>query len=318
MSFTDSPLMDALHKRWVNGEFSIDADEVYSQERDFSKKLDEDIKFRMLNQKNFAFDFYSFYGRGKSTIAQYLGKRTHSFIMSKYCKHLVKDIEEKYGRKPEFDVSNLCFDTTELLKRLNESVPMETFVYDEARSEKVVGSGSKRQEWDKERILKRVRVLQHNFILCDPLADESKISNLCIYKFKPIGIDYEKKLNRSILFGMDEETDRYEMVGHVITPFCEIDGYIEKKKKHARDVELMAFGGERWKVYEKIATNILENGLKTKENEKITSFKFQDWTSLLEIETGFQYAKDEIKIINQFIRAKTARLKQKVEKSKKQ
>ena len=309
MSFTDSPLMDALHKRWVNGEFSADSDEIYLPERNFSKLLDQDIKFRMLNNKNFAFDMYSFYGRGKSTIAQYIGKKTHSFIMSKYCRHLVKPIEEKYGRKPEFDLSNICFDTTELLKRLSEAVPMETFIYDEARSEKVVGSGSKRQEWDKERILKRVRVLQHNFILCDPLADETKISNLCIYKFKPVGIDYEKKLNRSILFAMDEGTDRYEMVGHIITPFCEIAGYLKKKKKYARDVEEFSFGGERWRVYEKKAMEILEKGLSTKDNEKITNFKFQDWNSLLEIETGFQYAKDEIKIINQFIRARTARLK---------
>ena len=311
MTFTDSPLMNALHKRWVAEEFAIDPSEVYEKRNDFSKQLKDDFKFRMLNKKNFAIDMYSFYGRGKSTIAKWIGQYTHKFVMSNYCKPLVEEIEQKYGRKPAFDITNICFDITELLKRLAESVPMETFIYDEARSEKTTGSGSMREKWDKERILKRVRILQHNFILCDPLVDESKIGKLCLYKIKPVAIDYEKKLNRSLLFALNEGNDIYQMVGHVITPFIEIEGYMDKKLKQARGVELIEYGGERSKLYEAIAEKILNEGLKSKNNLPISTFKFQDWNALIEIETKFQYAKDEVKIINMFIRAKIAAPKEK-------
>ena len=304
--------MNALHKRWIEDNFEIAPSEVYEEANDFTPKIHEDIKFRMLNQKNYAFDMYSFYGRGKSTIAQHFGNYTHQFILSPKCRHLVDKIEEKYGRKPAFDITNICFDTTELLKRISESVPMETFIYDEARSEKVTGSGSMREKWDKERILKRVRVLQHNFILCDPLGDESKMGKLCLYKIKPVGIDYEKKLNRSLLFALNEGNDTYEMVGHIITKQFEVKGYLEKKLGQARAVELQEFGGDRSKLYKSIAEKILKEGVEgvTSVKTPITDYKFQDWGSLLEVATNFQYAKDEIKLINQFLRALTARAKE--------
>ncbi len=317
-NFSDSPLMNILHKRWVEDEFFVSPSEVYEQKNNFTRSFKDDIRWRMLNQKNYVLDMYSFTGRGKSTVAQATGQFTHKFIMSKYCKHLVEKIVEnpEYGRKPCFDASNICFDTSELLKRLKEAVPMETFIYDEARSEKTTGSGSMREKWDKQRILKRVRVLQHNFILCDPIVDKSTIGNLCLYKIKPVGIDYKKKLNRSLLFAIDEGSDDYEMVGHIVTSQYEVKGYREKKLRFARDVETMEFGGSREALYIKIADKILNEGI-TKDKIPITEFKFQEWASLLELETGFQYAKDELKIIITILRGKTARRKEKKEAKKK-
>lgn len=316
-NFSDSPLMDFLHKRWIEEDFFVSPSEIYEKKNNLSKKFKEDIAWRMLNNKNYVLDMYSFTGRGKSTVAQAIGQFTHKFVMSKSCKHLVEKIEENpsYGRKPAFDASNICFDTSEMLKRLKEAVPMETFVYDEARSEKITGSGSMREKWDKQRILKRVRVLQHNFILCDPIADKSTIGNLCLYKIKPIGIDFESKMNRSFVFAIDEGTDDYEMVGHLITSFCELKGYAEKKLKFARDVETLEFGGSREQLYIKIADKILTEGV-TSDKVPITGFKFQDWGPLLELETKFQYSKDELKIINQILRAKCARKKELKAKAK--
>ena len=313
-NFSDSPLMNRLHKRWVEEDFYVSPGEVYEKRNDLTHHFKEDIRWRMLNGKNYVIDLYSFTGRGKSTVAQAIGYFTHKFILSKYCKRLVEKIVEnpEYGRKPTFDASNICFDTSELLKRLKEAVPMETFIYDEARSEKTTGSGSMREKWDKQRILKRVRVLHHNFILCDPIVDKSTIGNLCLYKIKPVGVDYKKKLNRSLLFAIDEGSDDYEMVGHIITNQYEVKGYLEKKLKFARDVETLEFGGSREALYIKIAEKILKEGV-TKDKIPITEFKFQEWPSLLELETNFQYAKDELKIINTILRGKTARRKEKKE-----
>ena len=64
-TFTDSPLMNELHTRWVQEQFSVEPSEVYERRNNFSKLLKDDLRFRMLNKKNFAIDMYSFYGRVK-------------------------------------------------------------------------------------------------------------------------------------------------------------------------------------------------------------------------------------------------------------
>lgn len=304
--FSDSPLQNYLHKKWITGDFAVDPSEVYTKSHNLTNYLYNDIKFRMLNKKNYLISLYGYTGIGKSTVAQQIAKYTHDFIMSKYCKKLTEQVQSVYGRKPEFDASNICFDTDELLKRLKDAVPMETFIYDEAGSEKITGSGSMRQKWDQQRIMKRVRVLQHNFLLCDPLADDTKMGQLHLYKLQPVQIDYKQQMNRSLIRAASDY-GQYEIVGHIITPKYLVQGYEEKKDKQAREIEAIEFGGGRAKLYEQIANKILADGVRN--GIQITKFKKQEWTALIEVHTHFQYSKDEIKIIGQFIRSKVAEAK---------
>ncbi len=298
--FTDSPLMDYIHRAMINGNDCLDLSEALLKKFNLTKLLLDDIKARMLRKKNYIFSMWGFTGIGKTTVATQLANYTHGFVLSDHCKHIVDKIEEEFGRKPRFDLTNICFDSSELVSRLRESVPMETFVYDEAKSEKTVGTGSMREKMDKERIMKRVRALQQNFILCDPLIDESKLSELHLYKIQSFDIEYNHMLNRSIIHARNSDNN-YSPFGHIITKFFEMPGYEKKKMDHLIALEKLEFGGGRIKLWDDLANEMIAKG--------IGNFKFQDYPYLIEEWTKQNYTKDEVKNIIKKIRFKVARPK---------
>ncbi len=297
--FTDSPLKNYIHKQMMNNRDDLELGEVTLKKYNLTKIFLDDIKFRMLKKKNYVISFHGDTGIGKSTIAQFVGNYTHQFIMSKLCKERVEEIEDKFGRKPVFDVTNVIFDTSEFINRLKESVPMETFIYDE-NSEKPVGTGSMREKYDKERIVKRVRSFQQNFIFCDPLIDESKLSGMYLYRFGAFDIEYQYKLNRTILEAKNY-LGQWSTFGHIITKQFELPGYQKKKDDQILAIEKFEFGGGKIKLWEETANKMLEKG--------IGEFMRQDWPYMVEEWTNQNYTKDEVKAIIRKIGFKRARKK---------
>ena len=297
--FTDSPLKNYIHKQMMNNRDDLELGEVTLKKYNLTKIFLDDIKFRMLKKKNYVISFHGDTGIGKSTIAQFVGNYTHQFIMSKLCKERVEEIEDKFGRKPVFDVTNVIFDTSEFINRLKESVPMETFIYDE-NSEKPVGTGSMREKYDKERIVKRVRSFQQNFIFCDPLIDESKLSGMYLYRFGAFDIEYQYKLKRAILEAKNY-LGQWSTFGHIITKQFELPGYQKKKDDQILAIEKFEFGGGKIKLWEETANKMLEKG--------IGEFMRQDWPYMVEEWTNQNYTKDEVKAIIRKIGFKRARKK---------
>lgn len=301
ISFTDSPLKNYIHRAEINEKDDLELADALLKKNNLTKIFFKDIDFRMLLKKNYILQIYGDIGTGKSIIAQYTGKYTENFVLnSPQLEPAINEIEEKFGRKPVFDKTNICFDTSELNARTRECVPFETFVYDEAGSEKIVGTGSQREKADKERILKRVRGDQNNFIFCDPLTDETKLADLYLYRLRTFDIDYINELNRSLLeaknlFGT------WGIYGHIVTQKYTVDGYLEKKDAQIKAIKKFEFGGGRIALWEKLADDMMAKG--------IENYLFQDWSYMIDEWTNQNYTKDEVKNIIKKIRFKTARIK---------
>jgi len=305
-NFIDSPLKDYIHHAMLNDDDDRDLNEALAERNNLTRLFLDDVKFRMCRKKNYVISFFGDTGIGKSTIAQYIAKYTHDFVLSDYCKNskgekIVDLIEEKYGDKPKFDETNIVFDAAEFNSRLKDSLPMETFIYDE-HSDKPVGTGSNREKMDKERIIKRVRALQQNFIFCDPLIDESKVGQLHLYKLNAWDIDYEQQLNRTLIQAKNSY-EQYVYFGHMITKQYEHENYDKKKMKQITDLENFEQGGGRIAQWDKVAEEMLEKG--------ISDYPKGDWHYFIEEWTKQQYTKDEVKAIKNKVGYKVAEKKQK-------
>lgn len=308
ISWTDSPLKDYIHKAEIEERDDLVLAETLLKKNNLTITFFEDLEFRMRWEKNFNIEIYGDSGIGKSNVAQYIGDYITNYInTSEVMKPLVEKVVEEFGRKPVFDVSNICFDSSEMMAKIKEIIPFETIVYDEAGSEKTVGTGSQREKQDKERIIKRVRADQNNFIFCDPLVDNTKLSDLYLYRFRSLDIAYKHGFNRSIL----EAKNLYGiwgMYGHVITSKFEVAGYREKKNKQIKEIKQFEFGGGRILLWEKLADEMIEKG--------IGDFTFQDYPYMIDEWTKQNYTKDEVKNIVKKIRFKLARPKDKKGKKK--
>ncbi len=306
IGWTDSPLKDYIHQAEIDERDDLALADALAKKYNLTPKFFKDIEFRMMWEKNYIIEIYGDTGIGKSTVAQYVGDYTDNFVNSKKMKPLIEKVIDEYGRKPVFDVSNVCFDTSEMIAKIKEIIPFETIVYDEAGSEKAVGTGSSREKADKERILKRVRADQNNFIFCDPLVDNTKLTDLYLYRLRSLDISYKHGFNRSVL----EAKNLYGiwgMYGHIITSDFQVKGYREKKNKQIKDIKQFEFGGGRIKLWEKVAGEMIDKG--------IQKYLFQDWFYLVDEWTKQNYTKDEVKNIIKKIRFRSARPKE--EKGKK-
>jgi len=284
----DSPLKNHIHKAQIDDNDDLVLADALSRKYNLTSTYFNDFEFRMLRKKNFIIDIYGDTGSGKSIIAQYTASYVQSFIETEIMKPLIEKVVDEHGRKPVFDSSNICFDTSEIMQRIKECVPFETIIYDEAGSEKTVGTGSLREKYDKERIMKRIRGDQNNFIFCDPLTDDTKIADLYLYRLRTFDIDYKHELNRSII----EAKNLYGswgIYGHIITQKFEVDGYAEKKQKQIDDIKNFEFGGGRQKVYNETAEKLIKMG--------IGKYPKSDWNGFVEEWTKGQFAKGEIQKI---------------------
>ncbi len=302
IAWTDSPLKDYIHKAEIDERDDLALADTLLKKNNLTPIFFKDIEFRMRWEKNYIIEIYGDTGIGKSNVAQFVGDYTNNYINSSpIMKPLIDKVIEEYGRKPTFDVSNVCFDTSEVVAKIKEIIPFETIVYDEAGSEKTVGTGSQREKQDKERILKRVRADQNNFIFCDPLVDNTKLTDLYLYRFRSLDIAYKHGFNRSIL----EAKNLYGiwgMYGHIVTSKFEVKEYRQKKNKQIKEIKQFEFGGGRIKLWEKLAGEMIDKG--------IQKYLFQDWSYLVDEWTKQNYTKDEVKNIIKKIRFKLARPKE--------
>lgn len=308
LNFYDSPLKNYIHKAEIKENCDLNLADALLKKYNLTRTYLKDLEFRMMKNKNFLIEIYGDTGSGKSNIAQYTGSYVQNFIdSSEYLAPLLDKVVDEHGRKPVFDATNVCFDTSEMISRIKECVPFETMVYDESGSEKTVGTGSLREKADKERILKRVRSDQNNFIFCDPLTDDTKISNLYNYRLRTFDIDYEHCLNRCLI----EAKNIYgiwNILGHIITSECELKGYREKKNEQIKAIKNFEFGGGRIKLWESLAEEMIKKG--------IGDFKFQDWFFMVDEWTKQNYTKQEVTNITKKIRFKLARPKENKKASK--
>lgn len=309
IKWTDSPLKDYIHQAEIDERDDLSLADALSKKYNLTSRFFKDVEFRMRAEKNCILEIYGDSGIGKSTVAQYIADYINTFVNSKdpIMQPLIEKVVEKYGRNPEFDKSNICFDTSEMIKKIKELIPFETIIYDEAGSEKAVGIGSQREKRDKDRILKRVRADQNNFIFCDPLIDNTKMAELYLFRLKSLDISYDYGLNRSIL----EAKNLYGiwgMYGFIVTSDFQVADYKKKKADQIRAVKKFEFGGGRSELWETVAQEMIDKG--------IQKFSLPDWKYLIIKWTYQNYTVDENKQILNEIRFKLARPKEEKEKKK--
>jgi hypothetical protein len=298
--FMSSPLMTYVTKLRNTGQLdTFTFHDALQQKNNLTEPLFYDCKYRILNKLNHQFSIFGQPGTGKSTIAQSIEHQNYEFTMGPECKHLVDEIIKKYGRGPVFDVSNVCFSTSELLDRVQKSVRLESFIKDES-DKKIIGAGSMREKYDEERLLKRVRAMQHNFVMIDPKIQTDGLSELHLFRLEALDYDRKHKVNRSILNVLDR-VNAMVPIGHIITPFYEIPGYIEKKDAQIKAIEAMSFG-DRMKFYTKLAEEMIE--------KEILEYPLRDWKPLVNDWTNLNYSKAEVDIIVSKVKVLTAQKKE--------
>jgi len=174
-----------------------------------SPVVEQDIRFRINHHLNFIISIIGATGSGKSTIGQHLYEVACS------------------ASKLPITVDDIIFEQTELLERLKEVYSGHTFVIDEYFTVRT-GVGAYREQEIMNWIQQIVRAYQLNFIFCCPL----EINKLSHYLLKTMDIDYENRLNRSIVHSIDIEPNGFVAInplGYLLTPYTELPGYQQKK-----------------------------------------------------------------------------------------
>ncbi|KKN16147.1 hypothetical protein LCGC14_0978840 [marine sediment metagenome] len=305
MPFSDSPLID-WHRKQDEEDLPLDEKEALLPEHNQTKLLLKDIKYRALNKRNFSLFVDADTGTGKTTIG--------SAIFDFYRKWLYNTNEgrklidywvKKDQRKPRFDISNFVFSDYEFLDRLTKATPLEIVFKDEdyETSAQVGGRAMKER---KSTLLRRLRGLQLNFILIDPIFKDDDLSKLYNYRLFANDKDQEEKKNRAIL-SLRNYDNVWNPVGNVIFDFVEIEGYEKKKDAQLDEVKKMAQPEYKRKQLKQIVDALVHwKNPETGATEDIRNIQKNSWNGTIKLRLdlmgkGGQRAGTEIKEIKDAI-----------------
>ena len=307
MPFSDSPLID-----WFRGEeednLPLNEKEALLPQHNQTKLFKKDIKYRALNKRNWSLFVDADTGTGKSTLGSAVFEFYRKWLYeTEEGRKLIAHWVAKGEKKPVFDINNFVFSDYEFLDRIIKATPLEIIFKDEdyETSAQVGGRAMKER---KRTLLSRLRGLQLNFILIDPIFKEDDLSKLYNYRLFAHDKDQEEKLNRAILSLRDYD-NVWNPVGHVIFDFIELEGY--EKKKNAQLAEAKKMSRPEYKRIElkKIVDALVHwKNKETGETEDIRSYQKSTWNGLVKLRLdlmgkGGQRAGTEIKEIKDAIDA---------------
>ncbi len=233
--FTHSPLLNKIHLVQIDMNLFLKE----AMERDFTDTFFEDLTFRVLNERNQDIVIHGETGSGKSRIAQ-----------SIYWE-IWKRSKKLLNPKLKFTIDNVCFTRTEWLERTGKLQRGDTLIFDEDDQSRI-GLGSFRQLEEQEKIEKTLRQSQFNFHFCSPIIEQ----HIEHYILKAFDIDFNKQLNRAVLFKRDE-TGMTLPFGFIILKRHEIDGYEEKKADYRKAVQDRKLS-DRFKEYDLVASELIK------------------------------------------------------------
>ena len=233
--FTHSPLLNKIHLVQIEMNMFL----KNAMERDFTDTFLEDLDFRVENERNQDIVIHGETGSGKSRIAQ-----------SIYYE-IWKRAKKKINPKLRFSVDNICFTRTEWLERTENLILGDTLIFDEDDQSRI-GLGSFRQLEEQEKIEKTLRQSQFNFLFCSPIIEQ----HVEHYILKAFDIDFDKQLNRAVLFKRDE-TGLCLPFAFIILKRHEIEGYEEKKAEYRKAVQGRKLS-DRFREYDLVAKELID------------------------------------------------------------
>ncbi len=308
MPYSDSPLIDWFRKQEYE-DLPEDEKEALQPKHNLTKLLLKDIKYRALNKRNFSLFIDSDTGTGKTTIGSAIFHFFKNWLYTtEEGKKLIDYwVNKKKFSKPIFDINNFVFSDYEFLDRLTKATPLEIIFKDEdyETSAQIGGRAMKER---KSTLLRRLRGLQLNFILIDPIFKDDDLSKLYNYRLFAHDKDQEAKKNRAII-SLRDYNNNWQPVGHVIFDFVEIEGYENKKDKQLDEVKKMAQPEYKRNQLKKIVDALVHwKNKETKETEDIRTYQKNSWNGLIKLRLdmmgkGGQRAGTEIKEIKDAIDA---------------
>ena len=306
MPFSDSPLIDWFRKQDYQ-ELPEDEREALHPKHNKTKLLIKDIKYRALNKRNFSLFIDADTGTGKTTIGSAIFKIYANWILnSKEGKKLIDAWAKKGKSKPIFNIGCFVFSDYEFLDRTTKATPLEIIFKDEdyETSAQIGGRAMKER---KGTLLRRLRGLQLNYILIDPIFKQDDLSKLYNYKLFAHDKDQEQGLNRAILSLRDYDNN-WQPVGNVIFDFVEIEGYDKKKDEQLEEVKKMARPEYKRKQLKEIVDALVHWKTQEGERDDIRGYQKGSWNGIIklrldEMGKGGQRAGTEIKEIRDAIDA---------------
>ena len=227
--FTHSPMINKIHLLQIDFNLYL----KQAMKRDLSQTFQEDLDFRIGNERNLDIVIHGETGSGKSRLA-----------MSIYWEIIERARELNPGLK--YTADNICFTRTQWLERGETLTQGDCLIFDEDDQSKI-GTGSLRQITEQERIEKTLRQSQFNFIFCSPIVEQ----HVEHYILQAFDMDFEKELNRAVVMKRDM-SGLILPYGYIILERHEVDGYEEKKKKFRKAVQERKVS-DRFEEYDKVA-----------------------------------------------------------------
>lgn len=247
--FTHSPLGNEMHKERVKSNPEL----RNALKDDKTELFFKDLKWRLKNEKNIILVVYGETGSGKSTVAQRIAYEMLHFL------------PEKRRKNASLDDSHVCFSRTQVIDKIKEVNPGETIISDEDRQQSY-GMGSHREKEQMDKIEQSVRAESLNFIFCSPFPHNHEQH----YTIEAFDIDYENKVNRAILYNVNEMGMK-EPIGTLYFKQYTIPGYIEKKRNYIRGVRT-SMTSDRTRSYVDIAKELFkkykDRGFPHRKNKK--------------------------------------------------
>ena len=306
MPFSDSPLIDWFRKQ----DYELlpeDEREALETKHNLTKRFLYDIKYRALNKRNFSLFIDADTGTGKSTIGSAIFDFFRKWLYgTDEGRGLIDYWFKKVGKKPIFDINNFVFSDYEFLDRVAKVIPLEIVFKDEdyETSAQVGGRAMKER---KSTLLRRLRGIQLNYILIDPIFKDDDLSKLYNYRLFAHDKDQEEKKNRAVLYLRDYQ-NHWQPVGHVIFDFVEIEGYEKKKENQLEEVQKMAQPEYKRHQLKKIIDALVHWKNKKGETDDIRNYQKGSWNGLIKLRLdlmgkGGHRAGTEIKEIKDLIDA---------------
>lgn len=305
--YTASPLIDKFRTYDIN-DLPQDEKEALEPRFNHTKLLYYDLKFRMLNLKNWLIFIDGETGIGKSTVAQDIFLELKYWLFnSAQGKQLIEYWKKKMNKTPDYSINKFSFSDTEFLDSVGKSNPLEINVKDE-NFETSAQIGGRAEKERKRMLISRIRGLQLCFIFIDPIFDDSKQSHLYNFRLFANDIWFEGKKNRSLIYVKDYDKV-FKIFGHIKTNLSEVPGYQEKKQAQLLEIQrLQQPLYKRKRLKEIVKAMVYWVDPETKQRDDIRNYQKNCWQGLIkrrldEMDKGGLRASTEIKEIKDSIDA---------------
>lgn len=281
MPYTHSPLYDWFRLIDID-DLPVNEKEALQERFDLTTRFFQDIAFRQLN-KNFWIAFiHGEGGSGKSSIGRFIYKSNFNWLSnSEQGKKLINDWIGQGFKSPQCSANFFTFSDLEFMSVSGKAQPLDIIVKDEdyETSSQIGGKALKER---KRMLLSRIRALQLNFILIDPIFSEiSELRKLYTYIFYAHDKDYENGLLRAVL-SLKDYQGVFHPVGHIKAKFIELEGYEEKKMKQLLEVKRMQQPEYKQKQLDKISKAMVEwVDVQTGEKDDIRDYVRNSWANLI-------------------------------------